>query len=120
MRPVSNRLGVHGGSIMGYCGSARLRQCHRGFRTAPVGQEETAAAFELFVNGTLMRGLELHGNLEGTEFWERHRLLRYIAPSSLLVSRRNWIGAIEIGSGLLRLNRNASTSLPSRAAVAVA
>ena len=73
---------------------------------------------ELFVNGTLMRGLELHGNLEGTEFCERPRLLRHIAPSSLLVSRRNWVGAIEIGSGLVRLNRNASTSLPSRAAVA--
>ena len=25
-------------------------------------------SFELFVNGTLMRGLELHGNLEGAEF----------------------------------------------------
>jgi gamma-glutamylcyclotransferase (GGCT)/AIG2-like uncharacterized protein YtfP len=25
-------------------------------------------AFELFVNGTLMRGLALHGNLEGAEF----------------------------------------------------
>ena len=25
-------------------------------------------AFELFVNGTLMRGLKLHGNLEGAEF----------------------------------------------------
>ena len=28
-------------------------------------QEEKAVSFELFVNGTLMRGLELHGNLEG-------------------------------------------------------
>src|SRR5919197_5197541 len=26
------------------------------------------AAFELFVNGTLMRGLALHGNLAGAEF----------------------------------------------------
>jgi len=26
------------------------------------------ASFELFVNGTLMRGLELHANLEGAEF----------------------------------------------------
>ena len=25
-------------------------------------------SFELFVSGTLMRGLELHGNLEGAEF----------------------------------------------------
>jgi gamma-glutamylcyclotransferase (GGCT)/AIG2-like uncharacterized protein YtfP len=25
-------------------------------------------AFELFVNGTLMRGLALHGNLAGAEF----------------------------------------------------
>ena len=25
-------------------------------------------SFELFVNGTLMRGLELHGNLEGAKF----------------------------------------------------
>ena len=31
-------------------------------------QEENAVSFELFVNGTLMRGLELHGNLEGSEF----------------------------------------------------
>ena len=31
-------------------------------------QEEKAVSFELFVNGTLMRGLELHGNLEGAEF----------------------------------------------------
>ena len=31
-------------------------------------QEENAVSFELFVNGTLMRGLELHGNLEGAEF----------------------------------------------------
>ena len=30
--------------------------------------EENAVSFELFVNGTLMRGLELHGNLEGAEF----------------------------------------------------
>ena len=31
-------------------------------------QQEDAVSFELFVNGTLMRGLELHGNLEGAEF----------------------------------------------------
>ena len=31
-------------------------------------QEDNAVSFELFVNGTLMRGLELHGNLEGAEF----------------------------------------------------
>ena len=31
-------------------------------------REENAVSFELFVNGTLMRGLELHGNLEGAEF----------------------------------------------------
>ena len=31
-------------------------------------QEENAVSFELFVNGTLMRDLELHGNLEGAEF----------------------------------------------------
>jgi gamma-glutamylcyclotransferase (GGCT)/AIG2-like uncharacterized protein YtfP len=30
-------------------------------------------AFELFVNGTLMRGLELHGNLAGAEFLEEAR-----------------------------------------------
>ena len=31
-------------------------------------REENAVSFELFVNGTLMRGLELHENLEGAEF----------------------------------------------------
>jgi AGZA family xanthine/uracil permease-like MFS transporter len=31
---------------------------------------ETGGAFLLFVNGTLMRGLELHGNLRGAEFVE--------------------------------------------------
>ena len=30
-------------------------------------------AFELFVNGTLMRGLELHDNLAGAEFLEEAR-----------------------------------------------
>ncbi|HSA79249.1 MAG TPA: gamma-glutamylcyclotransferase [Geminicoccaceae bacterium] len=30
-------------------------------------------ALELFVNGTLMRGLELHGNLAGAEFLEEAR-----------------------------------------------
>jgi len=36
------------------------------------GKQDTAGAdgesFELFVNGTLMRGLALHGNLEGATF----------------------------------------------------
>ena len=40
----------------------------RGFRAALVQYEENAVSFELFVNGTLMRGLELHGNLEGAKF----------------------------------------------------
>jgi gamma-glutamylcyclotransferase (GGCT)/AIG2-like uncharacterized protein YtfP len=31
---------------------------------------ECGGAFLLFVNGTLMRGLELHGNLEGADFLE--------------------------------------------------
>jgi gamma-glutamylcyclotransferase (GGCT)/AIG2-like uncharacterized protein YtfP len=31
---------------------------------------ERNGAFFLFVNGTLMRGLELHGNLEGAQFME--------------------------------------------------
>ena len=30
-------------------------------------------SFELFVNGTLMRGLALHGNLDGAEFLEETR-----------------------------------------------
>lgn len=30
--------------------------------------ESLTPAFELFVNGTLMRGLALHGNLDGAEF----------------------------------------------------
>jgi len=32
------------------------------------GGAEGAAPFELFVNGTLMRGLALHANLDGAEF----------------------------------------------------
>jgi gamma-glutamylcyclotransferase (GGCT)/AIG2-like uncharacterized protein YtfP len=39
-------------------------------------------AFELFVNGTLMRGLALHGNLEGAEFLGEART----APSYRLYS----------------------------------
>lgn len=33
----------------------------------------SAVSFDLFVNGTLMRGLQLHGNLAGAEFLEATR-----------------------------------------------
>ena len=53
-------------------------------------------SFELFVNGTLMRGLELHGNLEGAEFLGEAQM----APTCRIYSIDDGHpGMFEVGAG---------------------
>jgi gamma-glutamylcyclotransferase (GGCT)/AIG2-like uncharacterized protein YtfP len=69
----------------------------------------TAVAIELFVNGTLMRGLALHGNLAGAEFLGEHRTapiyrlysIGDVHPGMFAVER----GGVSVAGELYRMSR---------------
>ena len=56
---------------------------------------------ELFVNGTLMRGLELHGNLEGAEFLGEFRTAPRYRPYSI-DDRHPGMFEVEVGGVAIR------------------